>query len=54
MDKKPTKQEREAAQDQVVADMLFYEMDNIAVSLGIPPHEEREWTEEEAARVCCG
>lgn len=48
MYKKPTKREQ---RDQNVVENLFYEMDDIAASLGIPPRSEREWTDEEADRV---
>jgi hypothetical protein len=49
MDRKPTEQERKAAHDETVADLLPYVMHDIAESLGIPP--DKEWTQEEQDRI---
>jgi hypothetical protein len=48
MSRNPTKREM---RDQDFADVMFYEMDNTAAALGIPPRWEREWTEEEVERI---
>jgi hypothetical protein len=51
MSEDPENPQAKEAEAMALQDMLMFEWDNIAISIGIPPRWEREWTQEELDRI---